>query len=114
MWKSRFKIKLNMASAWWNLHAMIWHISYGGVAENRWTVGVVEQKLNPEPVFLTRPQWVIINIIDNKIRGQHIKSTQSITHENPQGKVVHILSILYSTWGLHLMAVIHKYYVLPD
>ena len=61
---------MNIETDWWNDQGTIWHIFCGGVAEEMWEILVIELHKNPEPSFLERPQRVVIQIIDNMIRGQ--------------------------------------------
>ena len=54
-----------------------------------------------QPTFLEIMQRVATQIIDDMIKGQQIKSMQSVIHGNPQGSVVRLWSTLYSPWGIH-------------
>ena len=104
LWTSKIKTKVNTSTAWWNRQATIWHSSCGGVTYTRWTVGVIKQRKNPEPDFLARPQLVVIQIINDMIRGKQITPSQIFTRVNNQGAVMRLRPTLYSLWGMHLKA----------
>ena len=101
MWVSKTKSKVNIATVWWNHQDTIQHSSCGGVTDTRWTVGGIKRIQNPEQNLLARPQRVVMQIIDDIIRGHQMTPKQSVAKGNPQVTVVRICPTLYSSWGLH-------------
>ena len=67
------KNKFTKATAWWNCQATTRNIYYGGVTDEKYTVGAIERHNNPEPDLLERTQRVVIQIIYDIIRGNQMK-----------------------------------------
>ena len=111
MWTSNIITKLNTSTAWWNRQATIRNRSCGGVIDSSNMVCAIEQRKNPEPVFLTRSQRVVIQIIDDMIRVHHMTPVQGFTQVNPQGAGVRLRPTLYSPWWLHPTAFSNAYYM---